>query len=41
MQPVFNPYKAVTYTCVYFSKSEDKTSEVMKKAAKEALMGNK
>ena len=26
--------------CVYFSKSEDETSEAMKQAAKEALKGN-
>ena len=35
IQPVFNEYKAV-YTCAYFSKSEDETSEAMKQAANEA-----
>ena len=37
IQPVFNHYKAVTYMCAYFSKSEDETSEAMKQAAKEAF----
>ena len=41
IQPVFNHYKAVTYLCAYFSKSEDETSEAMKQAAKEALNGKK
>ena len=41
IQPVFNHYKAVTYMCAYFSKSEDETSEAMKQAAKEALDTNK
>ena len=36
IQPVFNHYKAVTYMCAYFSKSEDDTSLAMKQAAKEA-----
>ena len=36
-QPVVNHYQAVTYMCIYFSKSEDETTEVMKEAAKEAL----
>ena len=36
IQPVINQYKAVTYMCAYFSKSEDETSEAMKQAAKEA-----
>ena len=30
LQPVFNYYKAVTYMCAYFSKSEDEVSEAMK-----------
>ena len=30
IQPVVNHYKAVTYMCAYFSKSEDETSEAMK-----------
>ena len=41
IQPVFNHYKAVTYMCAYFSKSEDETSEAMKQAAKEAFNSNK
>ena len=36
IQPVFNHYKAVSYMCAYFSKSEDETSKAMKLAAKEA-----
>ena len=38
---MFNHYKSVTYMCAYFSKSEDETSETMKKAAKETLNTNK
>ena len=41
IQPVFNHYKAVTYMCAYFSKSEDETSEAMKQAANEAFNSNK
>ena len=41
IQPVFNHYKAVTYMCAYFSKSEDETSEAMKQAAKEAFSSGK
>ena len=41
IQPVFNHYKAVTYMCAYFSKSEDEISEAMKQAAKEAVNLNK
>ena len=37
IQSVFNHYKAVTYMCTYFSKSEDECSEAMKQAAKEAF----
>ena len=37
IQPVFNEYKAVTYMCSYFSKSEDQCSAALKQAAKEAL----
>ena len=33
----FNEYKAVTYMCSYFSKSEDQCSAAMKQAAKEVL----
>ena len=40
IQPVFNEYKAVTYMCAYFSKSEDEISEAMKQAAKEAHNNN-
>ena len=41
IQPVFNHYKAVTYMCAYFSKSEDGVSEAMNQAAKEAFNSNK
>ena len=41
IQPVINHYKAVSYMCAYFSKSEDKSSEAMKQAAKEARESNK
>ena len=40
IQPVFNYYKAVSYMCAYFSKSEDATSEAMQQAAKEACYQN-
>ena len=33
--------RAVSYKRVYFSKSEDETSEAMKQAAKETLKWNK
>ena len=33
IQPVFNEYKAVTYMCKYFSKTEDQCSQAMKEAA--------
>ena len=36
IQPVFNYYKAVTYMCAYFSKSEDKCSGAMKEALNQA-----
>ena len=36
LQPVFNYYKAVSYMCAYFSKSETESSEALKQAAKEA-----
>ena len=32
IQSVFNEYKAVTYTCSYFSRSEDQCSAAMKEA---------
>ena len=41
IQPVINHYKAVTYMCAYFSKSENETSEAMKQAAKDACNMNK
>ena len=41
IQPVINHYKAVTYMCAYFSKSEDETSQSMKQAAKEAASTGK
>ena len=37
IQLVFNEYKAVTYMCSYFSKSEDECSLAMRQAAKEAF----
>ena len=37
MQPVFNEYKAVTYMCQYFSKTEDQSSQAIKQAAKEVF----
>ena len=37
IQPVFNEYKAVTYMCSYFTKSEDQCSQAIKQAAKEAF----
>ena len=35
LQPVFNYYKAVSYMCAYFSKSETETSEALQKASTE------
>ena len=40
IQPVLNEYKAVTYMCQYFSKTEDQCSQDMKQAAKEAFENN-
>ena len=40
IQPVFNEYKAVTYMCQYFSKTEDRCSQAMKQAPKEAFQKN-
>ena len=37
IQPVFNHCKAVPYMCANFSKAEDKTSEAMKQAVKDAI----
>ena len=36
IQPVFNYYKAVSYMCSYFSKTENESSAAMKKAAEES-----
>ena len=41
IQPVFNHYKVVRYMCAYCFKTEDETSEAIKQAAREALVGNK
>ena len=40
IQPVFNEYRAVAYMCQYFSKTEDRRSQAMKQAAKEAFEYN-
>ena len=40
IQPVFNEYKTVTYMCQYFSKTEDRCSQVIKQAAKETFENN-
>ena len=40
IQPVFNEYKAVTYMCSYFSKSEDQCSASIRQAAKEDFQNN-
>ena len=40
LQPVFSEYKAVTYLCKYFWKTEDQSSQAMKQAAKEAFENN-
>ena len=37
IQPVFNPYRAVTYMCAYLSKSEDECSHLMKQATEDAF----
>ena len=36
IQPVFNYFKAISYMCSYFSKSETESSVAMKKAAEES-----
>ena len=41
IQPVFNHYKAVTYMCAYFSKTENETSEAMKQAAEKSGMSER
>ena len=41
IQPVFNEYKGLTYMCQYFLKTEDRCSQVMKQAAKEAFENNR
>ena len=38
IQSILNNYKAVTYMCAYFSKTENETSEAIKQAVKEADM---
>ena len=38
IQSVLNNYKAITYMCAYFSKTENETSEAIKQAVKEAYM---
>ena len=40
IQPVFNFYKAVSYMCAYFSKSETATSEALNQASKEIKSQN-
>ena len=40
IQPVFNEYKAVTYMCNYFSKTEDRCSQAMKQVAKKVFENN-
>ena len=40
IEPVFNEYKAITYTWQFFSKTEDQCSKAIKQAAKEALQNN-
>ena len=40
IQPVFNKYKAVTYMCQYFSKTDNQCSQAMQQAAKEAYENN-
>ena len=41
IQLVFNEYKSVTYMCsLYFFKTEDQCSQVLKQAAKEAFENN-
>ena len=37
IQPVFNHDKAVAFMCAYFSKSENKSSVVMKQAVRDAF----
>ena len=36
IQPVFNDFKAISYMCSYFSKSETESSDAMKKAVEES-----
>ena len=40
IETFFNEYKAVTYMCQYFSKTEHQCSQLMKKAVKEAFENN-
>ena len=39
-QTVFNEYKAVTYMCQYFSKTEDQCSQSMKQTGEKAFENN-
>ena len=38
--PIFNEYKAVTYVCQYFSKTEDRCSQAVRQAVKEGFENN-
>ena len=40
VEPVFNEYKAVTYMCSYFSKSEGQCSQSLKETVKESFANN-
>ena len=40
IKPVFNDYKAVTYMCQSFSKTEDQCSQAIKQTPKEAFENN-
>ena len=40
IEPVFNEYKAVTYMCQYFSKTEDQCSKAIERGAKGAFENN-
>ena len=40
VQPDFNEYKALTYMCQHFSKTEDQFSQTMEQAAKETFENN-
>ena len=40
IQPVFNHYKALTYMCVYLSKTEDEDSHAVNQSFKESMALN-